>query len=126
MEHNGLPTTSKKTTGFILALVAIFLSFFLSINMDLGLNSQHDYLKIPEWFIYVLFFVDGLVALSLIFIYFYRKIGVFLLPFLILLHFSLHQFYLSAMLYSDVFTLFMYFAAGLVVIIPRWDYFKWL
>ena len=57
-------------------------------------------------------------------IYFYRKIGVILFPVAILFHFYLHEFYLSTMLYSDLFTLFSYVALGLLAIIPKWNFFK--
>lgn len=124
MDNYGIGETSKKTKGFAAALVFIFLAFLLSINLDLAKFSEQLDLQIPAWFNYVVLLLDALVVVGLILIYMYRKIGVFMVPVVVLLHYTLHQYYMSVMLYSDLFTLFVYSAAGLFVIIPRWRFFK--
>ena len=99
-------------------------SCLLSVNTDLAEHAQHKILNIPQWFFTLIFSIDVLMIAAIIAIYFYRKIGVYLLPVLILVHFMLHNYYLSTMLYSDLNALFMYFSAGLFAVIPRWPYFK--
>lgn len=114
----------KKTAFFYIALILMLLGAALSINTDLAEFSQHTDLSIPKWFFWIIFSIDTLMIACMAAIYFYRKIGVILLPLLIMAHFLLHNFYLSTMLYSDLNFLFLYFAAGLLAVIPRWNYFK--
>lgn len=124
MDNYGIGETSKKTKGFVWALVFIALAFVLSINLDLAKFSEQVDLQIPAWFNYVVLLLDALVIVGLVLIYMYRKIGVYMVPVMVLLHYTLHQFYMSVMLYSDLFTLFVFCAAGLFVVIPRWNFFK--
>jgi len=83
--------------------------------------SQHQSLNIPSGFFYYTLGVDALVILSWILIVFFRKIGAVLFPILVLLHFSLHNYFLSTYLYSDITTLFLFIGLGLIAIIPRWN-----
>lgn len=124
MEQPYFTGTEKKSTFFYIALVLMLLGAALSINTDLAEFSQHADLSIPKWFFWLIFSIDVLMLACIISIYFYRKIGVIALPLLIMMHFLLHNFYLSTMLYSDLNFLFLYFAAGLLVVIPRWSFFK--
>jgi hypothetical protein len=97
---------------------------FFRIGVDLTEYFQKTDINIPVWYFYLIFAVDIIGLLSIVGIYFYRKIGVILFPVAILFHFYLHEFYLSTMLYSDLFTLFSYVALGLLAIIPKWNFFK--
>lgn len=124
MENYGIGETSKKTKGFIWALVLIFLAYILTINLDLAKFSEQQDLQIPAWFNYSILALDALVILGLVLIYFYKKIGVYLVPAVIVFHYVFHQYYMEVMLYSDLFTLFVFSSAGLFVIVPRWKFFK--
>ncbi len=124
MEENYFGDTSKKSIWFYFALALILICAWLSINTDLLEFSQKKDVRIPDTFFYLIFFVDFVIVSSVVLIYFYKKLGAYLLPFFVVSHFLLHHFYLSTFLYSDLNLLFVYFAAGLLVIIPRWKYFK--
>lgn len=124
MEENYFGNTSKKTPFFYFAVVILILCAGLSINTDLAEFSQHKDLNIPQWFFYAIFFLDFLILSSIALIYFYRKIGVYVMPLAIVIHFLMHNFYLSTMLYSDLNLLFFYFCVGLLVVIPRWKFYK--
>ncbi|WP_312765006.1 hypothetical protein [Epilithonimonas sp.] len=102
----------------------IILVYMLSINTDLAELSQHRDINIPSGFFYYTLSVDVLVILSLILILFYRKLGVILFPFFVMIHFSLHNYFLSTYLYSDITVLFLYVGLGLLAIIPRWNSMK--
>ena len=124
MEDNYFDKNPKKTTFFYVAIFFMVALSFLGIGVDLTEYSQKTDINIPSWYFYLIFAVDIIGLLSIVGIYFYRKIGVILFPVAILLHFFLHEFYLSTMLYSDLFTLFSYVALGLLAIIPKWNFFK--
>ena len=114
----------KRTKYFYIALALLFLAFLLSANTDLGHFSSRNYTGVPIEFFYIIFSVDFLVIFSMVLIYLYKKAGAILFPMFILIHFMLYNFYLSTTLLSDLNVLFVYFAAGLLVIIPRWNEFK--
>lgn len=124
MEDNYFDSNPKKTTFFYVALVFLLLLSFLSIGVDITEYSQKKDINIPEWFFYLIFSVDFIMLVAIFAIYFYKKLGVYVFPIAILVHFFLHEFYLSTMLYSDLFTLFSYFALGLLAIIPKWKFFN--
>lgn len=98
----------------------IILVYLLSINTDLAEFSQHRLINIPSGFFYYTLGLDVLVILSWLLILFYRKIGVILFPIFVMVHFSLHNYFLSTYLYSDITVLFLYIGLGLFAIIPRW------
>lgn len=115
---------AKKTTGFILSLVITFILSTLSINLDISQFIQRKEINIPDEYFYIVFSVDAIMVLSLILIFFYRKIGVFVFPFSVFIHFILYNFYLSTFLYFDLLVIFLYFSLILLVCIPRWESFK--
>ncbi|WP_034671995.1 hypothetical protein [Epilithonimonas caeni] len=102
----------------------IILVYLLSINTDLAELSQHRVINIPSGFFYYTLGVDILVVMSWILILFYRKLGVVLFPVFVMVHFGLHNYFLSTYLYSDITVLFLYVGLGLLAIIPRWNYMK--
>lgn len=113
----------KKGTGFIAAL-ALLLSISLNgFGIDLDEFNNHVDLAIPQWYFYLIFFVDVLMIIGLILIFFYKKAGIYLFPAAVLLHFSLHNYFLSTFLYTDVTNLFM-FVMSLFFILPKWQFFK--
>ena len=124
MEDNYFDKNPEKTTFFYVAIFFMVALSFLGIGVDLGGRRIIKKKNIPVWYFYLIFAVDIIGLLSIVGIYFYRKIGVILFPVAILFHFYLHEFYLSTMLYSDLFTLFSYVALGLLAIIPKWNFFK--
>ncbi len=119
-ENSGV--TSTKSWTFVAALVLMLILVGLSINTDLQHYVSDD--NVPMWFFYGLFFVDVLMVLSLLLIYFYKKIGVSLLPITVGIHYIMHNYYLSTTLYSDLNLLFVFVGIGLFVIIPRWKFYK--
>ena len=81
MERNEFANESpKKDLGFILSILALLLFTIMGIGVDIDQYLQQSDLKIPEWYFYIIFSVDVLIILSLLLIYFYRKIGVILFP----------------------------------------------
>lgn len=114
----------KKSLSFIVSLVVVFFMSTFSINLDISQFVQRQEIHIPDWYFYLIFLVDIIMLVSLVLIYFYRKIGVYTFPVAVFLHFFLHNFYLSTFLYFDIFTLFLYFSLVLLTTIPRWNSFK--
>ncbi|MPT30776.1 MAG: hypothetical protein E2600_03740 [Chryseobacterium sp.] len=102
----------------------IILVYLLSINTDLAELSQHRIINIPSGFFYYTLGVDILVVISWMLILFYKKLGVILFPVFVMVHFELHNYFLSTYLYSDITVLFLYVGLGLLAIIPRWNYMK--
>jgi len=123
-EYSYFDKDPKKGWGFILALASLALFTIMGLGIDYDEYSQHDYLNIPEWYFYIIFTIDILMALTLVLIFFYRKIGVFMFPALLVLHFFMHNYYLSTFLYTDVTNLFLFVGFGMLVIIPKWKFFK--
>ena len=119
------PTTFKgRSLAFTAALVFTFIIATLSINIDITEFSQRHEIHIPTWYFYLIFFVDAVMVVSLLLIYFYRKLGVFAFPLAVFAHFLAHTYYLSSFLYFDLFLLFLYFSLILVAVIPRWSFYK--
>ena len=121
---NYFGNVTKKTKGFYLAIAIIGIAFLMSVNTDLQFLSQSSEMQIPSEFLWIIFTVDILAILMLVLTAMFKKTGVILFPFLVLLHFLLHSFYLSTFLYFDLAALFAFFAAGLFVIVPRWKFFS--
>lgn len=124
MENNTTENVISKSKYFYIALVLLVLSLVLSFNTDLAQFTLHEKNGIPVQFFWIIFSVDALILFSLLLIYFYKKVGAILFPILVFLHFMLHNFYLSTSLMADLNVLFVYFAAGLLVIVPRWKDFR--
>lgn len=124
MSNQNSEVSTKRTLSFYLAFVIMLIPFILSVNTDLAQFSEHKDTGIPPAFFNIIFSVDALIVLSMVLIYFYKKVGVILFPILVMMHFMLHNFYLSVSLYADLFLLFVFCGAGLAVIVPRWIAFK--
>ncbi|UFK97281.1 hypothetical protein [Kaistella faecalis] len=114
----------KKDLGFILSLAALLLFTLMGVGIDYDEYLQQKDLNIPGFYFMLIFFIDLLMLMGLVFIFFYRKIGIFLFPAAVVLHFFLHNFYLSTFLYTDVTNLFIYISVGLLAFIPKWQFFK--
>lgn len=124
MDNNSSENKIGRGRFFYIALGLMFFVFLLSLNTDLAHFSERKDTGVPDGFFWMIFTVDACIVLSLVLIYLYRKPGAVLFPCFVLAHFFLHNFYLSTTLFSDLNLLFVYFAAGLLVIIPRWSVFK--
>lgn len=114
----------KKDLGFILSLAALLLFTLMGIGIDADEYLQQKELNIPDFYFILIFFIDLLMVLGLILIFLYRKIGIYLFPAAVVLHFFLHNFYLSTFLYTDVTNLFIFISVGLLAFIPKWQFFK--
>ena len=114
----------KKDLGFILSLAALLLFTLMGIGIDSDEYLQQNDLNIPGFYFVLIFLIDLLMVVSLSLIFFYRKIGVYLFPAAVVLHFFLHNFYLSTFLYTDVTNLFIFISVGLLAFIPKWQFFK--
>ena len=114
----------KKDLGFILSLAALLLFTLMGIGIDSDEYVQQNDLNIPGFYFILIFLIDLLMVIGLILIFFYRKIGVYLFPAAVVLHFFLHNFYLSTFLYTDVTNLFIFISVGLLAFIPKWQFFK--
>ena len=124
MEDNNKPEYRGRSTAFIFALVFTFIISTISLNFDITAYYQRNEIEIPTWFFGLIFLIDLAIVASLGLIYFYRKIGVYLFPIAVLLHFILQNYYLSSFLYFDIFMLFLFFLLILMAVIPRWPNFK--
>lgn len=124
METNYFENEPKKSTGFYLSIAALALFTLMGLGIDGDEFLQRDLLNIPQWYFYLIFTVDFLALLSLVGIAFFRKIAIFTFPAFVILHFFLHQFYLSTFLYTDVTNMFLFVGVGLLMIIPKWKYFR--
>lgn len=118
--------TAEKGMGFILSLAALLLFAIMGIGVDVDqfLQSQDKDIEIPQWYFLLIFVVDLLIVVSLVLIYFYRKIGIILFPVATTLHFIFHLYFLDTFLYSDVTSLFLFVGIGLLAFIPKWQFFK--
>ncbi len=114
----------KKDLSFILSLVALLIFSLMGAGIDTDEFLQRIELNIPSSYFFLIYSVDALMIIGLLLIFFYKKAGVFLFPAAVLWHYVLHSYYLSTFLYTDVTNLFLYFALGLVAIIPKWKFFK--
>ncbi|MGC4130597.1 MAG: hypothetical protein QM564_13825 [Bergeyella sp.] len=126
MSDNGsyFGNVEKKSRGLYIAVAIPALMFLLSVNTDLLHFSQRNDTNVPVEFFWIIFIVDFLVLSMSALMAIHRKAGVILFPFLLMLHFLLHNFYLSVFLLSDLNALFFYFAVGLFALVPRWKYFN--
>lgn len=114
----------KKDLGFILSLAALLLFTLMGIGIDSDEYVQQNDLNIPGFYFILIFLIDLLMIIGLILIFFYRKMGVYMFPAAVVLHFFLHNFYLSTFLYTDVTNLFIFISVGLLAFIPKWQFFK--
>ena len=114
----------KKDLGFILSLAALLLFTMMGIGIDYDEYLQQNDLSIPAFYFILIFLIDLLMVIGLILIFFYRKIGVYLFPAAVVLHFFFHNYYLSTFLYTDVTNLFIFISVGLLAFIPKWQFFK--
>jgi len=114
----------KKDIGFILSLCALLFFTLMGIGIDADEFAQHAELEIPVWYFYLIFAVDFLMVLGIVLIFFYRKIGVYLFPIALIMHFLFHNYYLSTFLYTDVTNMFLFIGLGLLAIIPKFQFFK--
>lgn len=124
MEESYFENEPKKTAAFYIALGGLALFTLMSLGVDGDEFLQRKIIHIPDWYFYIVFGIDFLALLSLVGIAFFKKLAIFAFPVFILLHFYLHQFYLSTFLYTDVTNIFLFIGAGLFTIIPKWKYFK--
>jgi len=123
-EYSYFDEDPKKGLGFILTLASLLLFTIMGLGIDVDEYLQHEYLNIPTWYFYVIFSIDILMVISLVLMYFYRKIGIFTFPTLLVLHFFMHNYYLSTFLYTDVTNLFLFTGFGMLAIIPKWKFFR--
>lgn len=124
MNENFADETPKKDLSFVLALCALLLFTMMGVGIDFDEFSQHLDINIPTGYFYFIFLVDALSIASLVGIYFYRKLAVYLFPAFVAIHFLSHSYFLSTFLYTDVTNMFLYISLGLFVIIPKWQFFK--
>lgn len=123
-EYSYFDEDPKKGWGFILAFAALMLFTIMGLGIDVDEYLQLEYLQIPRWYFYVIFSIDVLMMIGLVLIFFYRKVGIFMFPALLVLHFFMHNYYLSTFLYTDVTNLFLFTGFGMLAIIPKWKFFK--
>lgn len=123
-EYSYFDEDPKKGWGFKLTIASLLLFTIMGFGIDNDEFLQHEFLNIPRWYFYMIFTIDALMVVSLILMYFYRKIGMFAFPILLILHFLMHNYYLSTFLYTDVTNLFLFTGFGMLAIIPKWKFFK--
>ncbi|CAA7195474.1 hypothetical protein [Chryseobacterium potabilaquae] len=123
-EYSYFDENPKKGWGFIGAFLALMLFTMMGLGIDGDEYLQHEYLNIPRGYFYIIFTIDGLMILSLILMFLYRKVGIFSFPALLIVHFFMHSYYLSTFLYTDVTNLFLFTGFGMLAIIPKWKFFK--
>lgn len=124
MNNQDSHQNSKRDSLFLISLAVLLIFSLMGIGIDFDEFQESIDLNIPQWYFYLIFSVDLLIVGALVLIYFYRRIGVYLFPIMVTLHFLLHNYYLSTFLYTDVTNMFLYVGLGLLAIIPKWDYFK--
>ncbi|GEJ45517.1 MULTISPECIES: hypothetical protein [unclassified Chryseobacterium] len=123
-EYSYFDEDPKKGWGFILAFAALMLFTIMGLGIDVDEYLQHEYLEIPRWYFYIIFSIDVLMMIGLVLMFFYRKVGIVMFPALLVLHFFMHNYYLSTFLYTDVTNLFLFTGFGMLAIIPKWKFFK--
>lgn len=123
-EYSYFDEDPKKGWGFILALAALLLFTLMGVGLDFDEYLQHKTLNIPSGYFYFIFSIDILMIAGIVLMYFYRKIGIILFPLMMVLHFFMHNYYLSTFLYSDVTNLFLFTGFGMLAIIPKWKFFR--
>ncbi|WP_347218003.1 hypothetical protein [Chryseobacterium sp.] len=123
-EYSYFDEDPKKGWGFVLAFAALMLFTVMGLGIDVDEYLQHEYLEIPRWYFYVIFSIDALMMIGLVLMFFYKKVGIIMFPVLLVLHFFMHNYYLSTFLYTDVTNLFLFTGFGMLAIIPKWKFFK--
>ncbi|HCA07186.1 hypothetical protein [Chryseobacterium sp.] len=123
-EYSYFEEDPKKGWGFILAFAALMLFTIMGLGIDVDEYLQHEYLQIPRWYFFVIFSIDFLMMIGLVLMFFYRKVGIIMFPALLVLHFFMHNYYLSTFLYTDVTNLFLFTGFGMLAIIPKWKFFR--
>lgn len=123
-EYSYFDEDPKKGWGFVLAFAALMLFTVMGLGIDVDEYLQHEYLDIPRWYFYIIFSIDALMMIGLVLMFFYRKVGIIMFPVLLILHFFMHNYYLSTFLYTDVTNLFLFTGFGMLAIIPKWKFFK--
>ena len=124
MNNNFEGESPKKDFGFILTLLALLFFSMMGVGIDHDEYTQHLDLNIPTSYFYFIFLVDLVMIISVILIYYYRKMGVYLFPTALVIHFLAHNYFLSTFLYTDVTNMFLYVGVGLLAIIPKCQFFK--
>ncbi|WHF51665.1 hypothetical protein QGN23_14765 [Chryseobacterium gotjawalense] len=124
MNNNFEGESPSKNFGFVLALAALMLFSLMGAGIDLDEFTQHQEINIPLGYFYFIFLIDLLMVVSVVFIFFYKKIAAYVFPAAVVTHFMAHNFFLSTFLYTDVTNMFLYTSLGLFVIIPKWQFFK--
>lgn len=124
MDTSYFENEPKKTAGFYISIAALALFTLMGFGIDLDEFTQRQEVNIPDWYFYFVFTIDALAILSLVGIAFFKKFAVFTFPALVIMHFFLHQYFLSTFLYTDVTNLFLFIGFGLLMMIPKWKYFK--
>ncbi|MCJ7934913.1 MAG: hypothetical protein MUW56_15150 [Chryseobacterium sp.] len=123
-EYSYFDEDPKKGWGFVLAFAALMLFTIMGLGIDVDEYLQHEYLQIPRWYFFIIFSIDVLMMVGLVLMFFYKKVGIFMFPALLVLHFFMHNYYLSTFLYTDVTNLFLFTGFGMLAIIPKWKFFK--
>lgn len=123
-EYSYFDEDPKKGWGFILAFAALMLFTIMGLGIDVDEYLQHEYLQIPRWYFFVIFSIDLLMMIGLVLMFFYKKVGIIMFPALLVLHFFMHNYYLSTFLYTDVTNLFLFTGFGMLAIIPKWKFFR--
>lgn len=123
-EKNNNLSKPKKDTLFWIAIVSMFIFTIMSMGTDIDQYSQRKDLNIPDWYFYIVMVVNGAILLSVFLMYCMKKMGIFLFPIAVLVHFITHIYYLSTMLYTDVTSLFLFVSVGLLYFIPVWKQLK--
>ena len=113
-----------KDFGFVLSLAALMLFSLMGVGIAFDEFSQHQEINIPSAYFYFIFLVDLIMILSVVFIFYYKKIAAFTFPLAVLTHFLAHSFFLTTFLYTDVTNMFLYVGVGMLAIIPKWQFFK--
>ena len=124
MNDNFKGESPAKDFGFVLSLAALMLFSLMGVGIDFDEYTQHQEINIPLGYFYFIFLVDLVMIVSLIFIFFYKKVGAFSFPLAVLTHFLSHNYFLTTFLYTDVTNLFLFTGVGLLAIIPKWQFFK--
>lgn len=123
-DKNNNLSKPKKDTLFWIAIVSMFIFTIMSMGTDIDQYSQRKDLNIPDWYFYIVMVVNGAILLSVFLMYCMKKMGIFLFPIAVLVHFITHIYYLSTMLYTDVTSLFLFVSVGLLYFIPVWKQLK--
>ncbi len=124
MNEDFADESPKKGLGFLLSLAALLLFSLMGLGIDFDEYLQKAALGIPDFYFVLIFFTDLLMIVGLTLIFMYRKFGAYLFPGAVVLHFLLHNYYLTTFLYTDVTNLFLYITVGLLAFIPKWKFFK--